>query len=731
MILRIDPPKLPQETRLSHVPCSIALLIDVSASMQNAAPVPGETAEKTRLSILDLAKHACRTITSTLDENDEMALVTFSDKSTVVQPLIPMTPENKEQTEIRIEEMYPQATTNLWQALKDGVKLFENKSNTGRVPAVMVLTDGVPNHMCPGQGYIPALRGLGSIVPSIHTFGFGDALRSGLLKSIAELGRGNYSFIPDAGMIGTVFVQAVANLQSTFAIDASVKLVYAEHMEIQETAGPFVGQEQPVHRDDGQHQLTIPLGNIQYGQSRDIYLRWNSKSADGKLAPRVSATLHYSHMTETQHTSTTDCSLLNTSLALSAADIAYHISRHHICAFLADLFPLDALDEHRMAIRPGSDSEPTAEQAQARLKQLVASLPAARHPDDARCASLLQDLAGAEPHGQVGLALSRADYLKRWGQHYLPSLHGAHARQLCNSFKDPGPLQYGTGSPLLARCRDRLNAAFDGLPAPTPSIELPSLPGYMSTQHGIADGGDRLRSEGMRLAGLTSMQKYNQSDNPCFAARTPVRLAGGRGRAVPIAALERGMRVETPRGPRAVAAVLVTPVRKATMIRWRGVLVTPWHPVAGAAAGGRDQEGLQGSAEREWAFPCRLGEEDDGEDKAVVLYTGCIYSILLQRDQDVDAHAVMLGGGTRGGRGGPFWGVTLGHGMLSGSDARAHGFFGSYDAVVGSLSGLRVVKGGKFCSGGVKRSSKTGLVCGFKNGRLRVGAHALALSLCH
>jgi hypothetical protein len=36
---------------------------------------------------------------------------------------------------------------------------------------------------------------------TIHTFGFGYELRSGLLKSVAEVGGGNYAFIPDAGMI--------------------------------------------------------------------------------------------------------------------------------------------------------------------------------------------------------------------------------------------------------------------------------------------------------------------------------------------------------------------------------------------------------------------------------------------------------------------------------------------------------------------------------------------------
>lgn len=53
---------------------------------------------------------------------------------------------------------------------------------------------------CPPQGYVPKLRTY-EFRASIHTFGFGYSIRSGLLKSIAEVGEGNYAFIPDAGMI--------------------------------------------------------------------------------------------------------------------------------------------------------------------------------------------------------------------------------------------------------------------------------------------------------------------------------------------------------------------------------------------------------------------------------------------------------------------------------------------------------------------------------------------------
>lgn len=660
------------------------------------APVPGETDELTGLSVLDLVKHSCRTIMTTLDENDRLAIVVFSMRSRVLQQLIPMTTANKERAESIIARINIESATNLWHGLKDGIKLFENEDDSGRVPAVMVLTDGVPNLMCPPHGYVPALKAMGKIIPSIHTFGFGYSLRSGLLKSIAEFGKGNYSFIPDAGMIGTVFVHAVAALQSTFATNASIRLTCPDHIKLKQTTGPSVEQQQPVlHSDVCECQLTIPLGNMQYGQSRDIHLRWESEASDEKLIPILNATLVYSRMTTAQHTETTACSLLDISLALSAAEIAYHVSRHQICAFIAETFPVDALGEHRSVIQgpDATQAGPTLEERQKQLKQLIASLPAAKFPNHIRCASLLQDLTGPEPHGQVSLALSRRDYFTRWGQHYLPSLHGAHARQLCNSFKDPGPLQYGVDSSLFDKCRDQLNQAFDDLPVPKPS-NLPPAYSFGRFHPGPPGGdpGDALRSSGMRYSTPKSMQSYNFSGNPCFAGRTGVLLSSGEG--VAISTITRGTSVATPKGPRNVAAVLVTPVKRALMIELEGVLVTPWHPVS---------VGEDGAGSR-WTFPCLV---EPG--KPTMRYTGNIYSVLLEKDEDVDSHAIMLSDGDRK----LFWGVTLGHGMVTGADARAHAFFGNYDRVLGSLVGLRTKLDGTIVTGGVKRDQKTKLVCGF------------------
>lgn len=709
VILTVQPPKVPENEKLSHVPCDIALVIDVSGSMGADAPAPGQEDERTGLSVLDLVKHACRTIMSTMTKEDRLAIVTFSNGSNVLQPLTEMTDANKEGAKAKVEAMRLESCTNLWHGLRDGVKLFKDEANTGRVPAVMVLTDGVPNHMCPPQGYVPALKAMGMIVPSIHTFGFGYTLRSGLLKSIAEFGGGNYAFIPDAGMIGTVFVHAVANLQSTYANNATLRLTYPDIVTIQQTVGIAVGQEKPIQAPGGNFELSIALGNLQYGQSRDIYLQWKSRSSDNDIEPSfLNVALQYSRMTEAQHVSHASRDLMDLSFTrLSDPEIAFHISRSRICAFLAGLFPIDPLGEHRVA--PKLQSVTGLAEKQQALRDLTASLPAAHFPDDTMCAALMQDLIGPDPLGQVSLALSRHKYLARWGQHYLPSLHGAHVRQACNTFKDPGPLQYGTGSPLFTRCRDALSSAFDDLPAPKPSNVAPAE----APATGGRGGFFRARS-GSSLRGI-SMRSYNSSSAPCFAGRTAVRLAGGK--RARISSLRRGDSVETPLGPRRVDAVLMTPVRRQVMVRLRGVLVTPWHPVALSAAATDSVTG--GAAGHHWVFPAQVRRRE------TVRYTGAIYSVLLERDQDVDAHAIALGGGSD--ETVPFWGVTLGHGMVEArrsNDVRAHTFFGSHERVVRSLKGLQSRRDGLVLSGGVRRSKSTGLVNGFKTHQPRQRAAA-------
>jgi hypothetical protein len=59
----------------------------------------------------------------------------------------------------------------------------------------------------PLQGYVGSIQNMTPLPAAIHTFGFGNDIMSDLLKSIAEVGGGNYSFIPDAGMVVSLEIQ--------------------------------------------------------------------------------------------------------------------------------------------------------------------------------------------------------------------------------------------------------------------------------------------------------------------------------------------------------------------------------------------------------------------------------------------------------------------------------------------------------------------------------------------
>ncbi|KAF5008608.1 hypothetical protein FDECE_5116, partial [Fusarium decemcellulare] len=605
LLVKIQPPTAPS-TQIPHVPCDIVLVIDVSGSMAAPAPVPGEEGgENTGLSVLDLTKHAARTIIETMNEGDRLGIVTFGSKAKVLQPLLPMTNANKDQARASVKSMVPIDATNLWHGILEGIKLFKDVESSVNVPAVMVLTDGMPNHMNPAAGFVPKIRAMGSLPASIHTFGFGYHLRSGLLKSIAEIGGGNYAFIPDAGIIGTVFVHAVANLQSTFATRAVLKLTYSKPLELEEATGVSVEQQPPQPVDgseDGDMELTLALGNLQYGQSRDIFLRVNNLSRltdTDTSSSLVSASLAYVKPEDCPRSrnildamvskkpsfipvTSARRSVLDTS-DLAPPEIAYHESRAHICHFISSMFPLLPDGEHEVD-KKGMKTK------KEELLALIEDLPC-KSFDDPKNTSLIKDISGEDPKGQVFIAIENKAYFNKWGCHFLPSLLNAHTRQICNSFKDPGPLEYGTESPLFKSCRDLLDQAFDNLPAPEPSRP--------TVQQQQARGGRRGRSRSSFLAPSSiSMSRYRNASGVCFAASTDVTLASGR--VVPIRKLRRGMKVRTPRGSRRVAMVLKTPVEQEILCRVSKVLVTPWHPIS--------------SDGKRWGFPASVAN-------GAVLYT--------------------------------------------------------------------------------------------------------------
>jgi hypothetical protein len=424
-----------------------------------------------------------------------------------------------------------------------------------------------------------------------------------------------------------------------------------------ETMGHYVRLKDPKTADQSQishKQLTIPLGNLQYGQCRDILLKYGTPANDASLEGTILATLDCRSIDSSPADYFIEQSI-DTITNLPNDVIQYHRTRANICALLSSIFPLNSVSEHHAVSNIASVRE--------QLEALIFITESTKLTDEYN-ASLLGDLSGSDPKGQIKLALSTQEYFDKWGKHYLLSLLNAHQKQICNSFKDPGPLMYGKESPLFIKCRDALDYAFDNLPAPKPSNVIRDTEGNMVTTK-------------------VDVRQYNRRGNPCFAGECQVRLADGT--ETSIEEVKKGTKVWTPLGPKNIVAVVATKVKSYEMCRVGELVITEWHPMF---------------ADGRWSFPYDVAVERE-------VYSGTIYSVILERDETPEAHVIRVGGHLA---------ATLGHGVVGvgeSNDARGHPFFGDYEKVQRNLDRLMTDHVGTYISVGVDRDRETGLVNGF------------------
>lgn len=205
-----------EDATTAHVPSTVFLVLDISGSMGAAASMHDDSDGASGLSQLDIVKHAARTIIESLHEQDQLAVVAFASHVKTVFNLAPMTAENRRSAWRAVDALYPTSSTNLYGGLIQALDLIKEQQVMPSNPNVMLLTDGMPN-VTPPRGELKSLTNYLDANPELNqvrisTFGFGYQLKSQLLADIATLGRSMYAFIPDSSFVGTVFVNAVANI---------------------------------------------------------------------------------------------------------------------------------------------------------------------------------------------------------------------------------------------------------------------------------------------------------------------------------------------------------------------------------------------------------------------------------------------------------------------------------------------------------------------------------------
>jgi len=453
---------------LRRTPVHIVCVVDVSGSMGSVANIQTTSGklEVSGLSILDVVKHAVRTVIASLNENDTMVMVTFSNDACVCEgtnhtsPIRSMTEENKRLFNQFLDWMEPHGNTNLWAGLKLGLDFLTDGISVHRHNALFLFTDGEPT-IVPPRGFIPMLtqyKEKHGIKGVINTFGFGYDLDSHLLRDLAREGGGTYSFIPDASFVGTIFIHSTANLLSTYASSVSVRIepMYAAVLDRDIPGGHLAQWTSNV--------MDLDLGTMRYDQPKDLALLLHR--VPPKNTPYVRVTVTYKTILSEQIHS---LAVEGITWEAQSSDLDYHLNRLHFVDVLNSVLShsphqpakrkipakLAAKAKARPAAAPATPADSTQQDLNAVLSEGIAALADLAEEiresgvTEPRVVALLADI-----EGQGTLAL-RLEYYQRWGRHYLPSLASAHFHQFCNNFKDPGVQVYARGQ-LFSTLRDSI-----------------------------------------------------------------------------------------------------------------------------------------------------------------------------------------------------------------------------------------------------------------------------------
>lgn len=678
----------------ARIASDIVVCIDTSGSMGMEATAAG--VENSGLSMLDVVKHAVKTIVEVLEPDDRLAIVKYSNAADVVKPLTIMNAEGKTALTTAVNRLSEGGMTNLWDGLKNSLELLAGRTedNVSGIPgnarnaSVFLLTDGVPN-VEPPRGYLPTLKRFkdqhgGKYPGIINTFGFGYNLESGLLYDLANEGKGAYAFIPDSGFVGTVFVNALANTLSTFVEESIVGIAAEPTGAVVKTLSN--GDVALENESDG---ISFSGKIVNIGQPYGYITRINSDVTTNV----VFSTLKYKHVGVPLATELTNITLSGPQAPTESAS-----ARQEVAAEVFRYMAIQAIDGALEKLSGNNEQDPANyDLAVARIKNTAEvitawlsthadaptiAIPGATRPSVSaytKISALLEDLSG-----QMTEAVSRKDYYTKWGKHYLRSIRRAHELKQCNNFKDPGVQHYGNST--FESIRDLADDKFSNLPPPVAHNSRPSSSNISrSSSSSMGGGGGASRSA--PPPPTMSMSSFNNRDMVCFHGNASVHLKDS--------AMKTASQV-VPGDVLSTGGVVACIVKTNTgdtcdLVRMpdSGLLLTPWHPVL---------------YEGRWIHPVDIGQIERVPCEAV-------YSFLARNNEGSFTSTVVVDGVIA---------ATLAHGVVD-TPKLSHPFFGT-GAIVDALAQCAGWDEGVVefhaCDQGAAsfmlRDAVTGLVEGFK-----------------
>ena len=263
MELVIAAPGARHAVAIERKPTDLMIILDRSGSMS------GEKIEQARAAVLQLV--------SQLGPQDRFSLITYSDRAEVAIPLAPVDERSHRDVAGRVAEIMADGGTNMSSGLDLAIDLIERARASGRVPHVILISDGLAN------GGDSSLEGLsrraqraarGEYV--LSTVGVGADFNEYLMHALADAGTGNYYFLESSHDLGNVFAREFDAARTTVASGLAVQIEPGPGVHVVDAAGYPLEQQGNL--------VTFRPGSLFAGQERRLWVTLGvSSSIEGEM----------------------------------------------------------------------------------------------------------------------------------------------------------------------------------------------------------------------------------------------------------------------------------------------------------------------------------------------------------------------------------------------------------------------------------------------------------------
>lgn len=208
----------------SRPPLSLAVVVDVSGSMQSESKI-------------DFVKRGLERLVSELNDDDRLALITYSDTVSVVAPMREVRGQRNALLGM-VRGLVANGGTNLYGGLEAGYQALETNWDSGRQNRVILLSDGAPTAGITDTGAILAMSvarnsdGIG-----LTTVGLGVSFNVTLMRGLAEQADGNFYFLENSTAVDEVFTEELAYFTVPVAFDVDLEVVSGPLYDLQRATG--------------------------------------------------------------------------------------------------------------------------------------------------------------------------------------------------------------------------------------------------------------------------------------------------------------------------------------------------------------------------------------------------------------------------------------------------------------------------------------------------------------